>query len=456
MIPAHQVNGKKYSVLGAARSGVAVAKLLKKHGARVFMSDSCDAAKLAEQLAVLKSEEIEFETGGHSARLYDADAIVISPGVPLNIPPLVEAEQRGIRITGELEVASWFCRGRIVAVTGTNGKTTTTTLIGRLFHDAKIKHAVAGNIGLAFADVADDVDESTTAILEVSSFQLDTIESFHPHISVLLNITPDHLDRYGLMMDRYIAAKSRVFEFQKPEDFLIYNYDDETTRQLVHLMAETHVHAVPFSSERKFDEGAFVEDGKLIVQMNGLRSVIIEKDQISIKGIHNLQNAMASALVAVLNNIPTPSIRATLKNFKGVEHRLEFVREFKGVTYINDSKATNVDSVWYALQAYEAPIVLMLGGRDKGNDYSRLFDLVDQHVKAIVAIGESEDIVDAEFGSRVSVTRASTMAEAVNTASKLATAGDIVMLSPACASFDWFTNYEHRGKVFKELVNGLQ
>jgi len=349
-------------------------------------------------------------------------------------------------------LASWFCRSPIVAVTGSNGKTTTTTLIGRILGDAKKNHVVAGNIGTAFSTVVRDLAETDIAVLEVSSFQLDHCETFRPKISVILNITPDHMDRYDNSMAKYAASKAKIFMNQTSDDYVLFDADDEWTSKAVQT---AKCRKIPFSTQRKLSEGAFVENGNLTTLLGGKRNEAIRTDEVSIKGIHNLYNSMAATLTGQVMGVEVASIRATLRNFKGVEHRLEVVREVNGVRYINDSKATNVDSVWYALQAFEEPIVLLLGGRDKGNDYSRLADLVRKHVKAIVAIGESADKVDKAFSGIVQLKRASSMDEAVATAKNLARPGDIVLLSPACASFDWFENYEHRGKVFKQLVNKL-
>jgi len=451
----HDVQGKHITVLGAARSGIAAAELLQNKGATVFVSDSGTAADLTPNLERLKSLAILFETGAHSEKVLTADSIVLSPGIPGSIPILRKAEERSIPVISEIEMASWFCPAPIIAVTGTNGKTTTTALLGRLFHDARKKHVVAGNIGNAFSGSVQELTKDSTAILEVSSFQLDFTVDFHPHVAVLLNITPDHLDRYDNSFDKYVASKSRIFEHQTNSDYLIYNWDDEGVRELVRIYASKHVRTLAFGIDQQFDEGAFVEDDKLVTIIGETRSEIVETDLITIPGKHNLYNAMAATLAAQLMAVPVPSIRATLKNFKGVEHRLEFVRELDGVKYINDSKATNVDSVWYALQAYAEPIVLLLGGRDEKNNYLRLFDLVEEHVKAIVAIGESADKVVSEFSGITKVTKAGSMEEAVKVARAQASTGDIVMLSPACKSFDWFKNYEHRGQVFKQIVNGL-
>jgi len=357
-----------------------------------------------------------------------------------------------LNVVSELEVGSWFCRAPMVAITGSNGKTTTTTLTGRILRDAKKKHVVAGNIGTPFSSVVLELAETDVAVLEVSSFQLDFIDEFRPTISVLLNITPDHMDRYDHSMEKYAASKARVFINQQADDVLIYNSDDPWTNKVV---SEAQCRTIGLSVLQTLTQGAFVEQGKLVTSINGTRTEIIDIDQIFIKGMHNLYNSMAAVLVGQLLGINAASVRSSLKTFEGVEHRLEFVRTLNGVSYYNDSKATNVDSVWFALQAFKEPIVLFLGGRDKGNDYSRLVELVRKQVKAIVALGESADFVEQSFKGATVIKKSSSMEEAVDIARFLAQPGDVVLLSPACASFDWFKNYEHRGEVFKELVNKL-
>jgi UDP-N-acetylmuramoylalanine--D-glutamate ligase len=443
---------KKFSVIGAARSGVGVARLLQSQGADVFVSDASPAEKLQDSCAELRSAGIPFETGKHTERIYDCSFMVVSPGVPSDAPVVLEAKKRGKEIVSELEVSSWFCRAPMVAITGSNGKTTTTTLTGRILDDAKKKHVVAGNIGTAFSSLVSAVAETDVAVLEVSSFQLDYISSFHPWISVLLNITPDHMDRYEHSMEKYAASKARVFRNQTGNDILLYNADDEWTLRVI---GTARCRCIGFSVQTNLSEGAFLERGMLVTCLNGIRTEIVPVDNIFIKGMHNVYNAMASALVAQLLGVDTASIRRSLETFKGVEHRLEFVRELNGIRYYNDSKGTNVDSVYFALQSFKEPIVIMLGGRDKGNDYSRLTALVKEHVRAIVAIGESADTVEQAFRGTVVVKKAASMEEAVSTAKFLAQPGDVVLLSPACSSFDWFRNYEHRGEVFKELVNAL-
>ena len=449
------VKGKKISILGMARSGVAVAELLKSNGALPFVSDCGDSLKLSDALSSLKNLKIEHETGGHTNKVYDSNMLVLSPGVPSSSPAVIEAARRGLKIFSELEVASWFCRAPIVAVTGTNGKTTTTSLLGNIFSDAGRNVSVGGNIGNAFSGFVGQLSDDAVGILEVSSFQLDYIESFHPHISVLLNITPDHLDRYENNFQNYIDSKCRIFKNQNKNDYLIYNYDDVETRKAVDILASNNARQMPFGIERKFHEGAFIEDNQVVIMIDGDKTEIINTDEIKIRGTHNLYNSMAAALAALLMNVSPATIKSTLKIFPGVEHRLEFIRELDGVKYINDSKATNVDSVLYALQAYKEPIIALIGGRDKGNDYSKLLEPVREHVKTIIAIGESAVKVRNAFSGLKKVVVASSMSQAVDEARKFASHGDIVLLSPACASFDWFQNYEHRGKVFKEIVMAL-
>lgn len=451
-----ELKGKRVSIIGAARSGIAAAALLKSMGAEVFVSDSASREKLANAIRELEAMNVQLEAGANSDEALDADLIVLSPGVPSDVPVIRRAHAAGVKVVGEIELASWFCPGPIVAITGTNGKTTTTTLTGRMFTDARKPCIVAGNIGEAFSKAVGEMSSEHTAILEVSSFQLDTIESFKPKVGVLLNITPDHLDRYEHSMEKYIASKCRLFENQRDGDILIYNKDDEIVKTHVESRVHSAVRLLPFSAQQSVTEGAFVNDNILTLRLDGKETSIISVSDISIRGTHNLMNAMAATLSACALDVPLASLRATLRNFKGVEHRLEFVREVDGVSYVNDSKATNVDSVWYALQSFDTPIVLLLGGRDKGNDYAPLVPLVKSNVRAIVAIGESAATVERAFKGLVPLSPATSMKEALIRARAFAKAGDVVLLSPACASFDWFENYEHRGRVFKQEVAQLQ
>jgi UDP-N-acetylmuramoylalanine--D-glutamate ligase len=456
------LSGKKISVLGAERSGIAAAILLQRHGADVFVSDAAAADKISESLTALIVKGIAYEAGGHSERVYDADLIVISPGVPSTAPVVIEAQRRKIPIVAEIEAASWLCPSPIIAVTGSNGKTTTVTLLERMLFDAKKPHVLAGNIGTAFSAVVDDVTTETAVVLEVSSFQLDTIDTFRPSIALVLNITQNHLNRYGSSMERYADAKARIIMNQTPDDVLIWNLDDEWSRKKI---AGGKARQLQMSLRERVNEGAFVEEGILIVRLNGTSIPIISADEISIRGEHNLYNAMAASLAARLLGVEPASIRGTLRNFKGVEHRQEFVRTVNGITYINNSKATTVEAVAAALKSYTEPIVLLLGGMDKGNDYTTIYDLVKEHVRAIVATGASADTIEKNFNGRVPVRRVETsgtvipnrlsMEQAVAVASSLAQPGDVVLLAPACTSFDWFRDYEERGRVFKSIVNSL-
>lgn len=449
------IPGKRFAVIGGARSGLAVALLLKEHRAEVFLSELAPEEKMPAVRAELEAHGIPFEFGAHSLRVFDAETLVLSPGVLSDAPVVREAHARGHGVVSELEVASWFCRGPVVAITGTNGKTTATTLTGRLLFDAGVPAVVAGNIGTAFSEVVTGMPPGGTAVVEVSSFQLDHIRTFRPKVAILLNITPDHLDRYEHSFEKYIASKCRIFENQGSGDVLIYNEDDEVTRTRVASGAAPGLRLLPFSLQGRVAEGAWIENGCLVTVLKGRRTEILPAENVAIPGLHNLSNAMAATLAGQVMGISGPSIRRTLEEFRGVEHRLESVRTVNGVHFVNDSKATNVESVWYALQSFVSPIVLLLGGRDKGNDYSRLQALVRDHCRVIIAIGESAGKVRESFEHLVPVHVATTMEDAVRKGARYAHPGDTVLLSPACASFDWFEDYEHRGRVFKSVVSNL-
>jgi len=448
------IEGKKVTVIGGARSGLAVARLLKKMGADVFISDM----KKPEEIKYVKftpeelnSAGIKYEFGEHSEKVYDCDFMVISPGVPSNAPVVQKAMELGIKVWSEIEVASWFCKAPIIAVTGTNGKTTTTSLIGHIFKTAGFKTIVAGIIGAPFSDFVLDADEGSIVVLEVSSFQLDHIENFKPKVAVLLNITPDHLDRYDSFGD-YILSKFRIFKNQKEDDFAVYNYDDEIVQPYVESL---NVIKLPFSVRDKLSCGGFIEDGYITLNFKNKKERILKMNNLRIRGIHNVYNSLAAALAARAMEVKDEIIRESLQSFEGVEHRLEFVREINGVKFINDSKATNVNSLWYALESFDEPIILIAGGRDKGNDYSKVYDLVKRKVKLIIAIGESKNKIYNEFKNLTNVIEVDSMEEAVKKAYENSAPGDVVLLSPACASFDMFRDYEHRGEVFKKLVNEL-
>jgi len=446
------IKGKKISIIGAVRSGVGAAKLVKKSGGVPFVSDMAEEFKLKDSISKLKVEKIYFEIGGHSDKVYDCELMVVSPGVPSDAEVLKEAERRNIKIISELELASGFCKGQIVAITGTNGKTTTTALCGHLFNMCGYKTYTAGNIGFAFSEIVVDVKEDEFVALEVSSFQLDLIDEFKPKVAMILNITPDHLNRYGNKFENYIASKFRIYKNQDGNDYLILNKDDETITENITSRKSKNYY---FSLKEALNNGCYKFEDQIIFNRESELEFAFSINELQIKGNHNVANAMAVINAAKIFGFDNEKIKEGLRTFKGVEHRLELVRELGGVKYVNDSKATNVDSVWYALQSFDEPIFLILGGQDKGNDYGRIKNLVEDKVKKIFAIGSSAEKIFNFFHSTVKVELKVSLEDAVNSVSKEAISGEVVLLSPACASFDMFDNYEHRGKVFKEAVNKL-
>ncbi|MFN3597337.1 MAG: UDP-N-acetylmuramoyl-L-alanine--D-glutamate ligase [Rubricoccaceae bacterium] len=466
---APDVAGRRVTVVGGARSGLAAARLLARRGARVFLTDAAPAPEgLAEALG---QAGVAYEFGGHSARALDADLVVLSPGVPSTAPLVQQALRQHLPVVSEIEAAAWFCRGPIVAVTGSNGKTTTTSLIGHLFRTAARPHVVAGNIGYPFSDYVDDVDARTAVVLEVSSFQLDHVDAFRPRVAVLLNITPDHLDRYGYDFNRYAQAKFRIFARQTPDDWLVYNHDDALVRDYVAGYAARHgLTPIGFSAETPLARGAFARGGQLVLALPEAapgraphpsdpvtrEEILMPTSDLALRGRHNLYNSLAAAVVGRAMEIQSDVVRESLTSFEGVPHRLEHVRTVGGVAFVNDSKATNVNAVWYALESFPGRLVLIAGGRDKGNDYAPLRRLVEEKVVGLVGLGESGDKVLAELGPHAGQTaRAHSMEEAIQFARLMAEPGDTVLLSPACASFDLFQNYEDRGDTFKRLVMAL-
>jgi UDP-N-acetylmuramoylalanine--D-glutamate ligase len=434
---------------------VAAALLLAGAGARVFLTDRGDVD--AERRTVLGEAGVELEAGGHTPSALEADWLVISPGVPDSAPLIRDALGRGLPVYSEIEVASWFCRAPIVAVTGSNGKTTTTSLLGYLFRHAGRSVHVAGNIGHPFSDVAAQARPEDVVVLEISSFQLDHIDTFRPRVAVLLNITPDHLDRYGYRFEAYAESKFRLFENLDEGDALVFNHDDPRVRSRVDQVPSSRRFArLPFSQEEELAVGAYTRGPHLVLRNRQEEIVLMEKGELALPGRHNVYNSLAAAMAARAMEVTPERIRESLASFEGVPHRLEFVREFEGVHYVNDSKATNVNAVWYALESMVRPVVLIAGGRDKGNDYGSIRVLVKEKVRAVVAIGESAETVLRELGAIVpSSLRAGSMADAVDQARRLAHPGDTVLLSPACASFDMFKNYEERGDLFRAHVMGL-
>ncbi len=446
------IENKRVSILGMARSGMALAFMLNNLGARVFVSESAENETVSKNKFLLDEQGIPNEIGGHSEKILQSDFIAISPGVPVDIDILKVAKNRGIPIFSELEVSSWFCNSPIIAITGSNGKTTTTTLIGKILSDSNIENIVGGNIGIPFASFIDKICPDGYAVLEVSSFQLERIDRFKPKVAVILNFTPDHLDRYATL-DDYRYAKARIYENLGKGDYLILNADD---RESDKFMPKPEVKLLRFSNRNNDAADIFVKGRNLVLKTAKGIEPIIPTKEIGIKGPHNVANSAAAVLVGIIAGAEITRIADSLRRFKGVEHRLEKVMVIDGITYINDSKGTNVDAVLMALKSVEGNVVLIAGGKDKGGDFTKLIPDIKGKVCALVLIGEAADKISMQLSGIVSTYRAESMDDAVLMAAKLARRGETVLLSPGCASFDMFDNYEHRGKVFKEAVYHLK
>lgn len=444
-----KIAGKKVTVFGAGKSGLAVASLLKKFGADVFVTELKKDMEKELEFEELKRLKIDWETGAHTQKALEGkDFIVLSPGVPTDLPLLKGAQNQKIPIYSEIEVAYWLSQGRVVGITGSNGKTTTATLLGEILKEDGKKFKVCGNIGLPFSKVTEDLSQKHIVVLELSSFQLEKIDEFHPEIAAVLNITPDHLDRYPDLKS-YKEAKLKIFENQTKDDFAILNSDDTETRFLDSIVKAQKLF---FSTQNRPEQGVFVKENELVFRFFGKEEEIIDIDKIRIKGPHNLSNTACATCIAKLLGVKTEAIAKALETFPGVEHRLEEVLTFSGVKFVNDSKATNVNSVWYALESFDCPIILLLGGRDKGGDFTKLKPLVQEKVKHLILLGEAKDKIKFQLGDLVPSSFAQDIGEAVDIAYSKAKAGDCVLLSPGCSSFDMFENYEHRGKVFKSKV----
>jgi UDP-N-acetylmuramoylalanine--D-glutamate ligase len=446
-----EVKGKRVLVVGLGKSGVASALFLESRGALVTVSDAKREDQLRQEIPALLDRGITVETGKHGERTFaQQDLIVVSPGVPGDLAALQSARRNGTAIIGEIELTARFLEGKIVAITGSNGKTTTTTLTGEIIASGGRKTLVGGNIGTPAITFADQSSADTWVVLEISSFQLETIESFRPHISTVLNITPDHLDRHG-SMENYIAAKMRIFENQGADDYAVLNADHESTRQLaVGLKPQV----LWFSRTREVERGAFVRGGT-IVHRNGETVEIMPLSEIALKGAHNVENVLAAVAIGMAAGVEPSAIRRAVRDFRAVEHRLEYVATLRGVQYYNDSKATNVDATIKALESFPANVHLILGGRDKDGDYRELKPLIAGRVKRVYTIGEAAAKIESQIGNAAPVLGAFTLETAVREAAGAASQGDIVLLAPACASYDQFQSYEHRGRAFKELVQSL-
>lgn len=446
------LNNKRALVVGLGKSGVASALFLKSRGARVTVSDSKPEAELRDEILLLLEHGITVETGGHGDRTFRGqDLIVVSPGVPVDAPQLVQARNLGEPIIGEIELAAQFLAGPIVAITGANGKTTTTSLAGEIVAAGKFSTLVGGNIGAPAIGLVDRAGPATWTVLEVSSFQLETIVEFRPRIAVILNITPDHLDRHKTFIN-YVNAKARVFENQRQDDFTVLNADDPTT---VGLSDRTRAQLFWFSRKKEVEKGAFARGAHLYFRDGHNERQIMPLTELPLKGAHNLENVLAAVSIGMLVGCQPEQIRQAVRNFKAVEHRLEFVARVAGVDYYNDSKATNVDATIKALESFPANIHLILGGKDKGSDYTVLHELLRQRVKRVYTIGAAAAKIESQIQGAAEIVQAETLENAIRRASESAVPGDVILLAPACASFDQFRSYEHRGKVFKEVVHSL-
>src|SRR5246500_1101196 len=447
------LKNQRVLVVGLGKSGVAAALFLKARGARVTVSDTKTEDELRAEIPVLLDHGIAVETGGHGERTFRGqDLIVVSPGVPVDAPPLVQARALGETVIGEVELAAQFLPAPIVAITGSNGKTTTTSLTGEILAGAGFQTLVGGNICTPAISLPERALTVSFVVLEVSSFQLETIKAFRPRVAVILNITPAHLDRHRTFQT-YIEAKARIFENQQDDDFAVLNADDPTTAG---LGGRTRAQVFWFTRKKEMEKGACVRDGRILFRdANGQREIMLASE-IPLQGAHNVENALAAICVGSLLGCEAKQIRRTVQQFKAVEHRLEYVATIQGVEYYNDSKATNVDATMKALQSFPANIHLILGGKDKGSDYTMLNSLLRERVKSVYTIGAAAEKIQSHIKGTTQTVYSGTIENAVRRAAAIAKEGDIVLLAPACASFDQFQSYEHRGRVFKEAVHALE
>ena len=457
------VKDKRVLVVGLGKSGVAAALFLQSRGARVTVSDSKPETQLSLEIPALLEMGVAVETGAHGDRTFrDQDLIVLSPGVPADVAALQTARALGIPVIGEIELAWRFFSGPVAAITGSNGKTTTTALLGAVIAKSGGPVLIGGNIGRPATDLAPESKAGTWHVLEVSSFQLETISEFHPRIAVLLNLTPDHLDRHG-SFELYQAAKARVFENQQAADFAVLNADDASC---LAMAARVRSRIYWFSILRAVENGAYIKEGNVVLRVaaaaadfgppfDGREHFIMPVSEVPLKGGHNLENVLAAACAGFLAGCSPEVIRAAVREFMAVDHRLQWIATIHGVEYFNDSKATNTDATAKALDSFAGNIHLILGGKDKDSDYSVLQPFIRQKVKRVYTIGAAAEKIVSQIAGAAEIVRSGTLASAVRSAAAAAQAGDIVLLSPACASFDQFASYEHRGRAFAELVAAL-
>jgi UDP-N-acetylmuramoylalanine--D-glutamate ligase len=450
------IKGKKILVVGLGKSGIAAAQALAKRGAQVSVQDAKHPDEIEAQLITyLQNEKITCYFASVPDDPSAFDLIVLSPGVSLDVPFVKEAVCKGVWVTGELELAYQLGLGHYIAITGTNGKTTTTTLVGEMYKSADRDTAVVGNIGVAVTTKAISATDNTWMITEVSSFQLETIRHFRPQVSAILNLTPDHMDRHK-SMEEYGRVKARIFENQKSSDFLIINYDDKPCYQLAKQARAT---VVPFSRKEELAFGAFMLDGMIAIRdQAGVETLFCHQDELMIPGTHNLENALAATAIAYFSGIPAEVIRRTLREFAGVEHRIEFVNEIDGVRFVNDSKGTNPDAAIKAIESMPAPIFLIAGGYDKGSDFAKLIDAFEGKVEMALLLGKTASKIKeaAESKGFTKTIILKDMDACVKEAFRQAKPGTTVLLSPACASWDMYDNFEQRGQHFKDCVAGLE
>lgn len=449
------VKGKRVLVVGLGKSGVASALFLQARGARVTVSDAKSEEQLRSEIPTLLDKGITVETGKHGERTFrDQELIVISPGVPFEMPQLEQARKLGVPVIGEIELSATYLQGHIVAITGSNGKTTTTTLTGEVIAAGGRKTLVGGNIGTPAITFVEHTAPDDYIVLEISSFQLETIKTFRPEIAVVLNVTPDHLDRHGTF-DAYAAAKKRIFENQHESDYAILNADDPTC---VAMARGVRSRILWFSRRREVESGSFVRAGQIIYREAKSETTVMPAEGMTLKGAHNLENVLAAVTIGMVAKIEPAKIRRAVQEFKAVEHRLEYVATISGAQYFNDSKATNVDATIKALESFPGNIHLILGGKDKGSDYSVLKDLIAQRVKRVYTIGAAAEKIESQLKPalpKLEIISAGTLETAIKRAHESAGAGDIILLAPACASFDQFDSFEQRGRLFKDIVSTL-
>ncbi|MBI3949296.1 MAG: UDP-N-acetylmuramoyl-L-alanine--D-glutamate ligase [Acidobacteria bacterium] len=448
------LEGKKVVVVGLGRSGVALVEFLCRRGARVIATDKKSATELGDHmLTYLHTLNVQLELDQHSTATWlGADLILLSPGVPLSIEPLQRAREAHIPVLAEVELAARFLRGRIVGVTGSNGKTTVTTLIGVILSRAGFFTQVGGNIGTPLTSLVDSSREDGFVVVELSSFQLETIDTLRPHMAAMTNISPDHLDRHG-SLGEYINAKRRIFMNQTAEDWAVLNADDPI---VIQMMYDTQARPILFSRRRELDEGVFVQQDQIVCRIDAQEQSLIRLDEIPLRGWHNVENVMAAMAAGWAAGASVEAMREAVKTFPGVEHRLEWIGRMDEVDYYNDSKATNVDSTIKALEAFDGNLIVILGGRDKGSSFEPLRPLIAKKARQVLLLGEASAKIASALKGAAPLTFVTSMAEAVERAHELAEPGDTVLLAPACASFDMFENFEHRGRVFKDEVRKLK